>query len=100
MIRERLARLANAALNLLGEFPGGSSVVRSIDQAAARTRHRQLEEELGDANAEIQRLEAAIAELTKKPSPYERGRQLDQLQNELAMHRRARGDPWGRGGSG
>jgi len=68
MIRERLARLGDAVLILLSNVSGGPS--RSSDQASARARHRELEEELAAARFEIERLRARLAEETRKPTSY------------------------------
>lgn len=87
MIRRRLGRLGDAALNLFGEIPLlGSVVVRSIDQARARARHEQLEVELAAANAEIARLRdglGIIQERREREELDEMFRELDRLANRF-----------------
>lgn len=70
MLRERLARLGDAVLTQVRNVPGWASAVRSIDQAAGRARHRQLEAQLAAANAEIERLQARLAEVTRTPTQF------------------------------
>lgn len=70
MIREQLAGLGDVLLTQVRNVPGGAALVRPIDQAAGRARHRQLEEALAAANTEIERLRARLAEATRTPTQF------------------------------
>ena len=91
MLGDRLVRLGDSMLTQIRRVPGWASAVRSIDQAAGRARHRQLETDLAAANDEIERLRARLAEATRPPREFAQMRAREMAIGRLTRLWLARG---------